>query len=235
MPKRGPLARLLLGSGLVLGGAVGLAGAIALGGAGLVATGVAGGVSAALAAGVARESPTGSRTAATEAAWKAAAGTVGGLLLVSGVVVLAGGVVATLVTCLVAVGALAAWYLRTQRRRAAAGRSGPAVPPSAPSPLRPVTPLRGAAWTDAALLPVGALPTPELGLEWLRTTAALGGRLDPATRQAVVRRRGETLDELERRDPGGFVRWLAAGPGADPAQFVRGDVRGDTAAGTDAA
>jgi hypothetical protein len=96
------------------------------------------------------------------------------------------------------------------------------VPPAVPEP-----------WTGA----VSSLPTSALGHEWLRTTAALAGRLDPATRQEIVRRRQEALDELEHRDPAGFARWLAAGPapGSDPAQFVRGNVRGDQAAGTDAA
>jgi hypothetical protein len=98
-----------------------------------------------------------------------------------------------------------------------------------------VTPLRA----GEGLLPVAALPTPDLTREWLRSTAALARRLEPATRQAIVRRREECLDELERRDPEGFTRWLLAGPGADPARFVVGDVRWDVrddrAAGTDAA
>jgi hypothetical protein len=66
---------------------------------------------------------------------------------------------------------------------------------------------------------------------------ALSAKLQPAARAAIVRRRQETLDELERRDPDGFARWLAGGPapGSDPARFVRGDVRGEPAAGTDAA
>jgi hypothetical protein len=229
---------LLLGSGLLCGGVVALAGGVALGGAGLVAAGVAGAVSAALAAGVARESPTGSRATAADAAWKAAACTAGGLLLVSGVVVLAGGTVATLLTGLTAAAGLGVWLLRRQRRGAAAASPSGRPVPSAGSPGRPspVSPLAGAAGRQ---LPVSALPTHVLGREWLRSTAALAGRLEPAARQRVVRRREETLDELERRDPAGFARWLAAGPGADPAQFVhgdaRGDVRGDTAAGTDAA
>ena len=68
------------------------------------------------------------------------------------------------------------------------------------------------------------LTTRALGDEWLRTTAALTGRLTPAARAALVTRREEALDELERRDPDGFDRWLAAGPvrGSDPADFVRG-------------
>jgi hypothetical protein len=84
---------------------------------------------------------------------------------------------------------------------------------------------------------VAALPTSALGREWLRTTTALSGRLQPAARESIVRRRQETLDELERRDPVGFARWLADGPiaGSDPAQYLRPDVRGDQAAGTDVA
>jgi hypothetical protein len=56
-------------------------------------------------------------------------------------------------------------------------------------------------------------------------TAALPGRLNPSVRQEVVRRRADVLDELERRDPIGFARWLTAERGLrnDPADFVRGD------------
>jgi hypothetical protein len=162
----------------------------------------------------------------------------------SGLVVLAGGVVATLVTGLALSGVLAMWLLRAQRRGGAVSSAGMSsggvpsagVPTTAPtSSLTPLPPVRGGGWADRGRLPVGALPTEVLGREWLRTTAALAGRLEPTARQTIVRRREETLDELERRDPGGFARWLAAGPGSDPAQFVRGDVRGDQAAGTDAA
>jgi hypothetical protein len=226
VPERGPFARLLVVSGSFCAGAVALAGALALGFPGLVGTGVAGAVTAALVAGVAREAPHGGRASVADTAWKAGAGTVGGILLISGLVVLTGGVVATLLTGLAAAAALALWLLRERRRAAArAGR------PEPPVPLWAVRP-------DRAELPVGALPTAVLGEEWLRTTAALAGRLDPAARQAVVRRRQETLDELERRDPDGFARWLAAGTGGDPALFVRRDVRdlrGGQAAGTDAA
>jgi hypothetical protein len=40
-----------------------------------------------------------------------------------------------------------------------------------------------------------------------------------------VQRRVAALDELERRDPAGFARWLAAGAtaGSNPAQYLRGD------------
>jgi hypothetical protein len=47
--------------------------------------------------------------------------------------------------------------------------------------------------------------------------------MDPGARQSLVRRRQETLDELERRDPEGFARWLASGAAvdSDPAAYVQ--------------
>jgi hypothetical protein len=225
---------LVLWAGLACGAVVAFAGGIALSGSGLVATTVAGAVAAALAAGAARESSRGSRPAVVDAAWKSAAGTVVGLLLVSGLVVLAGGVVATLVTGLALAGALGLW-LRARHRPGAAARHRPVAgrPRPAAAPPAPLSSVRGGG-SERGLLPVSVLPTPVLGREWLHSTAALAGRLEPRVRQLIVRRREEALDELERRDPDGFARWLAAGPSTDPSRFVRGDVRGE-AAGTDAA
>jgi hypothetical protein len=76
---------------------------------------------------------------------------------------------------------------------------------------------------------VSSLSTGDLGREWVRTTTALGGPLDARTREAIVLRRQQTLDELERRDPDGFARWLSGLPlaGSDPS----GDLKhGDAAA-----
>jgi hypothetical protein len=230
VPTRRPLRRSLLGVGVVLGGAVAVVGGLALWGPGLVAVGVAGGVSAALAAGVARESPGGSRSTAAEAAWQASAWTMGAILVVAGVATLAGGAVAAILS-LTAVGVVLVLALRRMRRQRGSG--GTVTPlarwasaPAAPPPSRPPT-------TPVRELPVSKLPTAALGSEWLRTTSALAGRLQPAARASIVRRRQETLDELERRDPVGFARWIAAGarPGSNPAQFVRGE----SAAGSDAA
>jgi hypothetical protein len=66
-------------------------------------------------------------------------------------------------------------------------------------------------WPDRSPVPVSQLPTSALSRQWRRTTVALGDRLDPRTRQALVQRWEEVLDELERRDPIGFARWLAVG------------------------
>jgi hypothetical protein len=233
VPTRGPLGRSLLGLGIVCGGFLAVAGGVVLWGPGLVAVGVAGGVSAALAAGVVRESPPVGGRKAGETACVAAAWTIGVLLVVSGVAAVAGGVVAALVTGAGVAAGLVLVVLRRQR-----DRSGGTAAPRAvawPPPAPPAAP-RATAGTRA-LPPVAALPTSALGREWLRSTTALTTKLQPAARAAIVRRRQETLDELERRDPDGFARWLAGGPapGSDPAPFVRGDVRGDQAAGTDAA
>jgi hypothetical protein len=241
VPTRGPLGRFLLGLGLVCGGVLALAGGLALRGSGLVAVGVAGAVAAALAAGVARESPGAGNRAAVAAARQAAGWAVGALLVVSGLAAVAGGEVTALLTGAGVLAALAVVLRRRGRRRPAAPGVG------SPAALNRSAPSSSSAWSvrpaggpAQGLPPVGTLPTSALGREWLRTTTALAGRLQPATRESIVRRRQETLDELERRDPAGFARWMAGGPaaGSDPAQFVRGDVRdvrGDQAAGSDAA
>ncbi|SDO45145.1 hypothetical protein SAMN05660199_02024 [Klenkia soli] len=95
------------------------------------------------------------------------------------------------------VGAVA---VRAWRRRAASSAAAPVLPP------------------------VTTLSTDLLGREWLRTSSALGGPLAAATRQAVATRRQDTLDELERRDPAGFARWLAddSPVSRNPAEFVHG-------------
>lgn len=236
MPLRGLLARLVAWLGILCLGVLAVLGGLGLEPAGRVAVGVAGLLAAAIAVGVTRDLPRADRRPATESAVQAAAWTVGGLLLLAGLAVLVGGVVAVLVGA-VAVGT---WLVVRATRSPARPGATPA-PVSWPwtgtealvLPTPPGTPVR---YGDASRLPT--LSTTELGREWVRTTAALGGRLSPVERQALVRRRGETLDELERRDPVGFARWLAEGPapGTDPADYVHGRPReGDAAAGTDAA
>lgn len=209
MSTRGPLPRLLLWTGAVAGAGLAVVGGLALRPPGLVAVGLAAVVSACLAAGVARESRAGQQ-AVVDAAWKAGAATVAVLLVLSGTAVL-GGAVLTLVVAGGAVGTwTVVWLVRSSPRTslsAVAGTGRPAVP----------------------LPPVSALSTEALGQEWVRTTTALSGPLDARTREAIVLRREQTLDELERRDPDGFARWLSGLPlaGSDPS----GDLKhGDAAA-----
>ncbi len=207
MSTRGPLPRLLSWTGAVVGGALAVVGGLALRPPGLVAVGLAAVVSACLAAGVVRESRPGHQ-AVVDAAWKAGAATVAVLLVLSGTAVLGGAVL----TLLVAGGAAGTW---TVTRLVRDSRSGW---PSLGATARPAV----------VLPPVSSLSTEDLGREWVQTTTALAGPLDAATREAIVVRRQQTLDELERRDPDGFARWLSGIPlsGSDP----NGDLRhGDAA------
>jgi hypothetical protein len=73
---------------------------------------------------------------------------------------------------------------------------------------------------------VASLSVQDLGREWLRTSAALAQVRGPVVRQALAERRADALDELERRDPVGFARWLAEGAtvDSDPARYVSGAV-----------
>ncbi|WP_456568570.1 hypothetical protein [Blastococcus sp. SYSU DS0539] len=226
MPIRGPFLRFLIGLGLACAAVVAVVGGIALRGPGLVAVCVSGALAGCVAAGVAREDPAPARRSAVEAAGQAAAVTIGALLVVSGTAVLAGGAAALLLAGAgVAAWAAARW---ARDRRAAAAR------PATAAGIHAVA----GGWAPPASAAVTGLPTTALGEEWLRTATELRGPLAPAARQRIVTRRAQVLDELERRDPAGFARWIAAGPlhGGDPAGFVRREPpRADPSSETEAA
>jgi hypothetical protein len=243
VPHRRPFLRPLVAAGLIAAGLVALVGGLAIRGPGLVAIGVAGGLAACLGWGTARESTAPTRRSNSEAAVLAAAWTIGLLLVLSGASVLAGGAAAAAVAGAAAVAAVSVWAVRTPKETppslpahgptAHADRVAP-VPPMHPT----ATPLPAPSPSPGDLPPVASLSTEELGREWLESTALLAGRLDPARRAAIVRLRQEALDELERRDPAGFLRWLSDGPppDRDPAAYVRGRrPAGESTAGTDAA
>ena len=209
MSTRGPLPRLLLWTGAVVGAGLAVVGGLALRPPGLVAVGLAALVSACLAAGVARESRPGQQ-AVVDAAWKAGVATVAVLLVLSGTAVLGGAALTLVVAGLAAATGTVVWLVRSSPRTSASAVAA-AGQPGVPLP------------------PVSALSTEALGREWVRTTTALAGPLDARTREAIVVRRQQTLDELERRDPDGFARWLSGLPlaGSDPS----GDLKhGDAAA-----
>ena len=208
MSTRGPLPGLLYWTGAVVGGGLAVVGGLALRPPGLVAVGLAAVVAACLAAGVVRESRPG-RQAVADAAWKAAVATVAVLLVLSGTAVL-GGAALTLLVAGVAGGT---WTVVRLVRGSGSGA------PSVAAVARPAV----------VLPPVSSLSTEALGREWVRTTTALAGPLDAGTREAIVVRRQQTLDELERRDPDGFARWLSGVP--LPSSDPSGDLRhGDAAA-----
>ncbi|MGY1600853.1 hypothetical protein [Geodermatophilus sp. SYSU D00815] len=229
MLTRGPFARFLLGAAALCALGLALAGGVVLRGSGVVAVLLAGGVAACLAAGVARETSGTSRISPWEAAGQAGAWTIGALLVLAGTAALAGGLAAVLLGAVGGLAGVAVWLVRSQRAHEGGARP-PATQPARPAPGLPPRPVAAAPGHTATAgvarltLPVSLLPTDALGREWLRTTTALAGWLDPAARETIVRRRQEALDELERRDPEGFARWLAAGPvpGSDPADYVQG-------------
>ena len=231
MPARALLTRCAAALLVLLAAGLAAVGGVSLGVSGLVAVALAAVVVACLAAGVARDGDSPEpRQAAVDAAWRAGVGTVSVLLLLSGSAVLAGGAVTALLVVCVLGGLVVRWTLRWARAER---------PPAAGTAT--VLPLPGPA---AALPPSGSgttsvrdLSVEDLGREWLRTSAALPRVRTATARQALADRRREALDELERRDPVGFARWLAAGAtvDSDPARYVSGDVSGDPTAGHDAA
>jgi hypothetical protein len=232
--RRGSVLRPFAGLGLACAAALAVVGGLALRGPGLIAIAAAGVLAGCLAAGMAREQPGGDRWAMVEAAVLAAGWTMGGLLVLCGAAALVGSGPTAVVAGLIGAAAAVLLILRLSR----SGR--PLVAPPAPSTAG-ATPAQPSWWSAPALWaaeppievgrllpPVERLTTRALGREWLRTTAALAGRLEPVVRASLVRRRQDALDELERRDPDGFARWLAAGPvpGSDPADWLRTDSAG---------
>ena len=206
MPARSLLARSGAALLVLAGGALAAVGGITLGFSGLVAVVFAAVLVACIGAGLGREGGS-----SREAVLRTGVGTVAVLLVLTGSVVVAGGVLTALLAGCVAGVLLGRWAVRSARHRRA--------------PAAPVVPLYGADGSWAR-----ALTVPELGQEWLRSSAALARTSGASARQELVRRRQEALDELERRDPDGFARWLAGGAtvDSDPAEYVSGDPAADS-------
>ena len=106
------------------------------------------------------------------------------------------------------------WLRRRYGLPAARGNRAagcPEVVPAAESPPPPLT--------------FEALSTPELCLAWRRSYLALLDVTSYPARCTIVRMRECLLDELERRDRGGFTRWLDMGAraGSDPGRYLSTD------------
>jgi hypothetical protein len=157
----------------------------------------------------------------------AAARTAGGLLVICGAALLVGTAATLLAGALLAAAAVVL-------RRSDPGRPAPAGTPLPDEPespvvlssLHPPAPtfrIGSAGSARTVLPPVRILSNRSLGDEWLRTTALLDAAPEQLPRDAVAARRASVLDELERRDPEGFARWLAHGTdrGSNPAEFLR--------------
>lgn len=108
--------------------------------------------------------------------------------------------------------------------RPAHHRSGPAqtvgsrraLPGPAPTPPMLDTP-------EAELVRYGALSDSDLCRQWRQSFTDLQRAGGPAELARLSQTRRELLDELARRDPAGFDRWLNNGARAasDPARYLR--------------
>ncbi|WIY02998.1 hypothetical protein QRX60_03760 [Amycolatopsis mongoliensis] len=136
--------------------------------------------------------------ALTAAAFVTACLVVAGLLTTVG-----GGVTAALLVLLV-VGGLGA---ARRRRPAPSAASGP------PGVVVPHPPKPG---------PVADMATEELCAAWRRSYFLLALASGGPAHRLVVQRRQDFLDELERRDRSGFLRWLDSGAeaGSDPGPYL---------------
>lgn len=149
----------------------------------------------------------------------------GGLLTVTGLVLLLGSASGPALLLLVIT--FAVWLWHRSRSRAA-----PHVDPwravqnfllrtaQGPDQVRPT------ASPVPYSVPVPAdLSTPELCLAWQRTYHVLLEGTTDIPRDTIVALRGRLLDEIERRDPAGFTRWLETGAraGSDPGRYLTGD------------
>ena len=162
---------------------------------------------------------------------RAAARTAGSLLVLCGAALLVG-TAATLFAAAVLAAAAVVLRRPDPSRAAPAGATLPEEPegPVVLSPLHPLAPsfrIGSAGSARTVLPPVRILSSRSLGEEWLRTTAVLDAAPESVVREAVAARRASVLDELERRDPEGFARWLAQGTdrGSNPAEFLHEDPR----------
>jgi hypothetical protein len=169
------------------------------------------------------------------------AGATGGLatavvvLVLAGCVALFGGALTASTALLVLVGVVV-WAVRA--RRDGRTTAPTAAPPAAPSPdgsaattsaATTSAAMTSAAMTSAATtspeddVPLGALSIEQICLGWQRSYVELHRHPTGSVAWADCgRRRRHYLDELERRDPEGFARWLSAGARAasDPGRFI---------------
>ncbi len=121
------------------------------------------------------------------------------------------GAAALLTLGLLAVGAPA--VLRPLLAHVPHARTSTTVTPLPPPPPAASVPMDCQVFTDA-----------ELCWRWRTSFAVLQYTLAPAERLHIVQTRSALLDELARRNPEGFTRWLGSGARAasDPARYFTG-------------
>lgn len=209
-------ARVLTNAALVGGVLLGAVAVLAtpvvvLGGA------VFGGVVGALVGVWLREHAPGDAASKARTGWRCGllvgAGVFGGSLALSGLVLLLGPASGAVLILLGAV-AFAVWLGGRPDRRAAPQQQRPAM--DEPGPPEPM----------AGPLSIPAdLSIEQLCRAWQHTYFALLDLPAGASRAAIVQLRSGLLDELERRDPVGFSRWLDTGAraGSDPGRYLASD------------
>ncbi|WP_410606452.1 hypothetical protein [Amycolatopsis sp. lyj-109] len=140
----------------------------------------------------------------------AAAAFVSACLVIAGLLAAFGGGFTAAVLMLLAVGGVWAG------RRARPGlRDASAAVPNPHDVL-------AAATLPASSVPVADMATEELCVAWRRSYFVLLLATDEPARRLVVQRRQDFLDEIERRDRRGFLRWLDSGAkaGSDPGPYL---------------
>jgi len=234
MPDRGRhslIARALALIGICAVAAIGALGAVAA--PGVVAGGLFCAVLIALATGArVRDIATGDR-AARAAAGRRAGVVVGGVLAVGSMVVAGAalllGPAAAVLLLLVPVIIGGAWWLRHTRSTARALPFHPTQELLLRVTQPPVPPAPDPALPHAALPVVGPSPaglsTAQLCLAWQHSYFAMLDLPASASRADLVQLRHQLLDEIERRDPAGFTRWIdtEARPGSNPGRYVVGE------------
>ncbi|WP_329045786.1 hypothetical protein OG738_29805 [Amycolatopsis sp. NBC_01488] len=125
-------------------------------------------------------------------------------LVIAGLLTTVGGGLTAIVLVLLVVGGVWAGYHR---------RPAPSVSPEPHSVSAP---------RPAARVLVADMATEELCVAWRRSYFLLLLAADGPARRLVVERRQDFLDEIERRDRRGFLRWLDSGAqaGSDPGPYL---------------
>ncbi|WP_410611901.1 hypothetical protein [Amycolatopsis sp. lyj-109] len=131
-------------------------------------------------------------------------------LVITGLLAAFGGGLTAAVLILLAIAGL-----RAGHRDRPGLRDRPAAGPNAHDVLALAT-------LPASSVPVAEMATEDLCVAWRRSYFLLFIATDDPAHQLVVQRRQDFLDEIERRDRPGFLRWLDSGAkaGGDPAPYL---------------
>jgi len=116
--------------------------------------------------------------------------------------------------------------LLTRKPGPAASREHPAPAPPAPGHPAPTSPTPTP--TRPPPPPCQSYSDAELCWRWRTSFAALQRTVSPDERLRLIETRSALLEELSRRDPEGFARWLNSGARAasDPSRFLSSSHQG---------